>query len=237
MNIENLFKQKRVVIVGPAESTLLNKNGSIIDSYDIIVRVNRGIEPISEYSEYIGTRTDVLYNCMLERPDNGGIINVNELQKNKVAIVIYHPEVSFSGVAYNKPPSTAIKPIKKLKDANIENCMIDYNFYNSISDKVKCRPNTGYIAIHHILSFDIKELYITGFTFYMDNFMAGYKEHLDNDKFTKKCFHSRRHNQENMFQHLKKCKFNDPRIKTDIFLTKILELDKLDRSKTDSIFK
>ena len=39
--------------------------------------------------------------------------------------------------------------------------MIDYNFYNSISSQINCRPNTGFIALFDLLNRGIKELYIT----------------------------------------------------------------------------
>ena len=115
--------------------------------------------------------------------------------------------------------------------------MIDYKFYNSISKKTNCRPNTGYIAIHHLLSYNIKNLFITGYTFYMDTFMAGYKDHVDKDAFNDKCFNSKRHNQMNLFNHLKECRQNDARIKCDKYLNRILDLHELDRSKSADIFR
>ena len=72
--------------------------------------------------------------------------------------------------------------IIELEKANIKTNMIDSNFYNSISSQINCRPNTGYIAIFDLLNYDIKELYITGFTFYLDKFMPGYKDQVKKDK-------------------------------------------------------
>ena len=151
MNLNDFLKNKKVILIGPSESLLKNKNKDFIESFDIVVRVNRGIEPTEKYSEFIGSRTDILYNCMLEHPDNGGPINVDYFSKKKLKYLVYHPEVSFQGKTTNKPPKHLNKDrLIELEKANIKTNMIDSNFYNSISSQVNCRPNTGYIAILNI---------------------------------------------------------------------------------------
>ena len=194
-NLEQFLKGKRVIIVGPAESTMNNKDGIFIDSFDVIVRVNRGIEPTELYKEYIGSRTDLLYNCLYEHPDNGGIIDLDYFKWNKNMSIV------------------------------------DKEEYLKFEKELKCRPNCGTVAIWDLLQYDIKELYITGFTFYLDNFMQGYKDHVDKKKFKNKCFKSERHNQKNLWNFLKKQKKKDNRIKTDKYLEKILSLDNLNNNE------
>jgi hypothetical protein len=230
--LSKFLKNKKIIIVGPSASSLINKNGNFFDSFDIVIRVNRGVEPTKLYPEFIGKRTDILYNCMLEKPDNGGIIDVELLKNNNVKYVIYHPDVSFEGICVNRPPKTLnMNTINKLHSNNINTQMIDSNFYNSISKQVNCRPNTGFIALFHLLSFDIKELYITGYTFYLDGFMNGYKDHVDKEQFRDKCFKSKRHNQKNLWKFLKEQKQKDSRIKTDKYLERILNLDNLNNDE------
>tara|TARA_Y200000002_G_scaffold271729_1_gene226234 strand:- start:14189 stop:14911 length:723 start_codon:yes stop_codon:yes gene_type:complete len=228
MNLKDFLKDKKVILVGPSESLLKNKNKEFIESFDVIVRVNRGIEPTDKYEEYIGERTDILYNCMLEHPDNGGIIDADYFSCKKVKFVVYHPEVDFYGKALNKDPSH-LKPttIQKLKNNNIYLNKINFEFYNKISSQVKCRPNTGYIAIFDLLNYDVKELYITGFTFYLDKFMPGYKDQVDKEEFKSKCFVSQRHNQKNLWAFLKKSYAENSKLKVDPYLHKILGLKKL----------
>ena len=93
------LKGKRVIIVGPAESLLERGDGKFIDSFDIVVRVNRGIEPTIKNFKKIGSRTDILYNCMLEKEDNGGVIDLNLLKLKNVKYVSYHSQVSYQGKA------------------------------------------------------------------------------------------------------------------------------------------
>tara|TARA_B100000424_G_scaffold271414_1_gene274018 strand:+ start:2720 stop:3451 length:732 start_codon:yes stop_codon:yes gene_type:complete len=238
IDLKEFLDNKSVVIIGPASCVLKNKNGSFIDSFDVVVRVNRGVEPTDTYPEYIGQRCDLLYNCLYEHPDNGGIIDLKYFSKKGVKSIIYHPKVSFQGVATNSPPDGMAKgALNKIQNSKYSSHMIDYQFYNSISKQTKCRPNTGYIAIHHLLSYNIKTLFITGYTFYMDKFMSGYKDHVDKDEFNDKCFHSKRHNQKNLFNHLKECRQKDSRIQCDKYLSRILELENLDKSKSSDIFK
>ena len=225
--LKEYLKNKRVIIIGPSNSLLKKKNRELIDTFDVVVRVNRGIEPIKSYSEYIGTRTDILYNCLLEHPDNGGIIDIEFLKTNNLKYIVFHPEVSYEGQATNKIPKHINKKTLQNLNKNFKLNMIDYNKYNTISKQLKCRPNTGFIAIFDLLSYDIKELYITGYTFYLDNFMEGYKDHLDKKDFNKRNFNSKRHIQENMFQFLKSQKNKNKKIKTDEVLTQILELKNL----------
>ena len=54
MNLKDFLKDKKVILVGPSESLLKNKNKEFIESFDVIVRVNRGIEPTDKYGEYVG---------------------------------------------------------------------------------------------------------------------------------------------------------------------------------------
>ena len=235
MKLKEYLKNKRVIIVGPSNS-LLNKSppqGEFIDNnFDVVVRVNRGIEPTYQYKDYIGSRTDILYNCLLENPDNGGIIDINLLKKNNVKYLVYHPEVSYEGKAINEIPKHVNKnTLKLLEESGIKTNMIDYKKYNSVSRETKCRPNTGFIALFDLLSYDIKELYITGYTFYLDNFMDGYKDHLDKDDFNRRNFNSKRHIQENMFQYLKKATVKKFQIKPDPLLEEILKLESLNDPK------
>ena len=226
----DFLKDKKVIIVGPAESLLQRGDGKFIDSFDIVVRVNRGIEPSLKYSDKIGSRTDILYNCMLEKEDNGGYIDLNLLKSQNVKFVSYHPQVSFEGKALPIRPYHLDN--NKLNNMNtfLKTHMINHEFYNSVSSQVNCRPNTGFIAIFDLLFHEVKELYITGYTFYMDGFMKGYKDHLDSN-FITKCYNSRRHNQKNLFDFLKKTSKEDERIKTDTILSRILTLDELKKDE------
>ena len=60
IEILDFCKDKKIIIVGNS-SRLLNHNyGSLIDSYDIVVRINRGYQESNLYSDMIGNKTTIL---------------------------------------------------------------------------------------------------------------------------------------------------------------------------------
>jgi len=58
-NYQNYLSGKRVALIGPAEYLTKLDTGKYIDSFDIVVRVNRGTEVIDKYFNSIGKRTDI----------------------------------------------------------------------------------------------------------------------------------------------------------------------------------
>ena len=53
---------KRVAIVGPSINTLNSNQGKNIDSYDIVVRLNKSLPIPKNKVKDIGYKTDILYN-------------------------------------------------------------------------------------------------------------------------------------------------------------------------------
>jgi hypothetical protein len=56
-DFKEFCRDKRVLLVGNNLTALARKQGSLIDSYDIVVRFGKGIQP--GFEEYIGSKTDV----------------------------------------------------------------------------------------------------------------------------------------------------------------------------------
>jgi len=67
----DLFEDKSVIIVGPAESSLTYMRGPEIDEFDIVVRINSSPIQLNRFSERIGGRTDVLFHSFFEDGDRG----------------------------------------------------------------------------------------------------------------------------------------------------------------------
>ena len=66
--LQELFENKKVALVGPAKYMTNLALGKEIDSHDTVVRINRSWESISSHNKNIGSRTDVLYSCLIEKP-------------------------------------------------------------------------------------------------------------------------------------------------------------------------
>ena len=146
----------------------------------------------------------------------------------------------------NKPfnPRTLLARIKAVlrraqgePDAEHED---DHNHksYSLLNKNLASRANTGFAAIFDLLKYDLKELYITGFSFYLDSFLKGYKDGCQRNEevFSEECFNSARHNQNNQWEYLKK-NISNKRITFDPVLKEILNMNKLDRNLFHAIIK
>ena len=234
----NLIKNKNVALIGPAAYMVGTEYGSDIDSHDIVVRVNRGIELIDKHKLDIGTKTDILYSCLIEKSANAGKINGNALkQKYGVKYMCAPPESTYQGVAtstkyHHMVDMQTVNEVLKYMPIRI----VDHVFHTKLAEKVECRPNTGFLAIYDLLKHKPKKLSIYGFSFYLDGFIPGCKEGImeeqgkNEEQFAEQCFTSKRHVQENMWQFAKKTLRNKNNISLDPILEKILNLEFLDKN-------
>ena len=62
---------KNVAIVGPASSIVRTNSGRLIDTFDVVVRLNKSLPLTRKLIPDIGSRTDILYNS-LNRSDFPG---------------------------------------------------------------------------------------------------------------------------------------------------------------------
>jgi hypothetical protein len=221
--------------VGPASYMHDSLLGKEIDSYDLIVRINRSIESVSRYSLEIGSRTDILYSCLIEKPENAGKINVDEfVSQYSLKYVCAPPKSSIEGISRGNSLSELIstKKLEEIKE-KIPFRIIDFNLNNKIANIVKCRPNTGFLAIYDILFHKPKKLGIYGFSFYLDGFVDGTKSGIDisEKQFVSKCFNSKRHKQENLWNYAKNTLLKNEMIYLDPYLKFILEMDELNKER------
>ena len=234
----NYLSGKKVALVGPAEYLTKLNTGKYIDSFDVVVRINRGTEVIDKYFDSIGSRTDILYNCLIKSPDNGGDIKVKEYKKNKIKWIATTPNpYLIKSSKFNElHKMVSWFTVFKLK-WNFNFHIMDQKKYSLINKKIESRANTGFASIFDLLNHDVSKLYITGFSFYLDNFMSGYKSgcERDEEEFAKQCFVSKRHKQEPQWRYLKEIYQKDKRIEVDKILKKILSSDKL--SRDNNVFK
>ena len=166
-NYRELLTNKKIALVGPADYLENSNLGNEIDSFDLVVRINRGIESTDKYSKDIGKRTDIYYSCLIERAQQTGILDPNEL-KNKYGIrhVVTPPDSNMKGIS-TQTKLHSLVDIEKIKKINqeIPVTIVDHKFHTELAKKVDCKPNTGFLAIYDILRMNPKSLSIYGFNF------------------------------------------------------------------------
>ena len=233
------LKNKSVALVGPAKYMSGSNYGVEIDSHDVVVRINRGIESIKSYGDDIGKRTDIYYSCLIETSQQTGKLDVVELKDDyKIKYIVAPPESDFIGMS-SKTDFHSLVDKSKMESfkKHIPIRIIEHDFHTDLAREVRCKPNTGFLSIYDLLRFDIKKLSIYGFSFYLDGFLPGQKDGVIYEKgyseqeFANMGFNSKRHIQVNMWNYAKQTLRNNPKVVLDGTLTQILNLKKFNKEE------
>ncbi len=163
----DIYENKSVVLVGPSEYIIHTSHGDTIDSFDTVVRMNNQWPVSDSLHRSIGKRTDVLYHCCNSDYDISRIL-INELSDIKLLCLQ-------SGAQYRLLSQYC-------DDLGIQHIDIS-NIYRSIYNIYNIRPNTGIVAISHILSHKIKNLHLVGITFNKQRYYDGYLGHGANSSY------------------------------------------------------
>lgn len=237
------FNGKSIALVGSAKYLSNFSFGSQIDSHDIVVRINKGIDILNESTfNKFGSRTDILYHCLLEdiSDTNGskfGFIEPIKWRQAGTQLIICLPESDINGICLSNCLSNLVKKesIKKIQN-EITLEMMDYNLYNDLSYKIGCKPNTGIAAIYHILCQNPKKLSVYGFSFLLDGWIKEYRDGIQNlpeslenglttiESWEEKCLNSKRHIQKNQWEFVKKINENFDNFFPDHYMNKILSM-------------
>ena len=178
-NYGEFLKNKRVVIVGPADYVSSLNINSLINNYDLIVRVNKGLKQQGKNNS--GDRTDILYHVVNTHIENGGPLDL----KFKGHLRFVHPildlyeNTSFKNIGTIRDFFQIFEDKKTFNHIKNNFSVVNKNKYIEMEKMLKSRPNGGVGAILDLLNFDIKELYITGFTLFQTNYCKNYRESVD----------------------------------------------------------
>lgn len=177
---KNFLKGKRVALVGPSNSTEGTNQHDLIESYDIVIRLNDGYVLPKMYSEDIGERTDILYTSTRKNIYFGKEEIYDEKTgkfKNKILRKFNRQFkwISIASASTHKSHALSIRDIpKKFRPAVY---FVEESVYQKAKKgawrlrkrngkQVSRKITTGFVAICDLLQYEIEELYITGLTFY-----------------------------------------------------------------------
>ena len=180
-DFKQLIENKRVCIIGPAEyvDKEFENQGKIIDSYDVVVRVNNFINIDESLFKNFGRRTDILITSLWYHLAN-----------------TYCYEEAYTKEKINKPLLIYYQNgrLRKLffsfflKNDNITICEQPKKNLDELLKLVK-HPTTGMVAIFECLKCNPTELFITGFTFGQDvkysSYVDKYYSYIIPDKIQK----------------------------------------------------
>lgn len=175
------LKNKKIIIVGPAENLEGKKMGKEIDSYDIIVRLNNSYSIYYNHCKIIardvGSRTDILYHTgaigkvlgMAAKKYN--VTKLRLLKKDKINWFISKRD-PIKGTDLEKKYTRSFEKISKGK---IKFVTVHKKFIKDLRQFLKnTDPNMSTMAIMHLIQFDFKELRIIGCDFYGSGYNKAY---------------------------------------------------------------
>jgi hypothetical protein len=179
------LKDTRVILVCPSPSVKNKKE--FIDSFDIVVRVNSSVPVVEEKKIDIGTRCDILYHVLSNAhyltPNNPtfDIIEYMLLLKQRDLhwVCSAYPRKYGPNVPQQKQRIETFEKFNTFYFDTYFNFRVIQNklMFWLLTKLFGATPNVGITAISDLLLFDIKELYITGLTFFYDGYFDKYSNY------------------------------------------------------------
>lgn len=167
------FENKRIAIVGAADSVFNEKNGKAIDGYDIVIRVNRAPHSWKEKDkEYLGSKFNILYHSYFENNySGGGPIDWEYFESLGIEKVV--------NPIYTKKGLTAHLNYYKRHLLFKKTYILSFKEYRQACKELKgFKPTVGYMALSTALHSRSNEIFITGFTFFKTPYAKGYRDEL-----------------------------------------------------------
>ena len=167
----NYLKGKRVAIVGPSKHILLEKNGSKIDDYDVVIRLKwLPMKGFNTFKDFVGDETHVIYSSAKNRQSDFEVLEHSGVKHTR------HPECSVGTEIESETHYTIASTSYTAEEYAfiMEEYAKEHGYFqqaacqniNSKKSRYNIWPQLGFNAIMDTISSDAKEIYITGFTMY-----------------------------------------------------------------------
>ena len=235
----NDLSNKKVIIVGPApEPEYKDGFGSYIDSFDVVVRVNKGWRMSQESPAIFGSRTDILYHCLDFDEESGGLIDYDFLQSSGCEVIFScYPNISgpnFRDIMLNSGVRHHCLNWFLSQNGGIDYSIISSDYYLGVDEEMNTRPNSGTISFLHLLRSNLSFLHIVGFSFFSKGYVSSYRKSIDGvtaldeehseflvlDRLKK---HGDNHKMQEQIDFCKPILGRDPRVKMSTLLSKVLD--------------
>ena len=157
----DILRGKRIALVGPSPHLLNLKKGPVIDGYDIVCRANDIVSPA--YGADYGSKNDIIFHaCPTLWMENFANKLAKDIDTTKNIKYVICPKIK----ATHDGSGSVVENFNKINKYNIPFWWIGKSNFYHLQSEVGCEPNTGIMAAQILLSCGIKELLITGFSFY-----------------------------------------------------------------------
>lgn len=154
------YRGARVALVGNAASVELHDDGTEIEAADVVVRCNFGAPVPDRMTRHVGRRTDVLYSVLVTVEGTGPITPADVQAWVRAEV----------GILVSTHPSRHHRA--RLLPQLCDPVGLRWTCAQTVRSAVKARlrrrtvPNTGMVALAHILCARPRRLDVYGFDFY-----------------------------------------------------------------------
>ncbi|SFT41682.1 hypothetical protein SAMN04489724_0662 [Algoriphagus locisalis] len=175
IDLDKLFKGKNIAIIGSADTVFECENGSYIDSFDIVIRINRSYCFLSEDNQkFLGSKTSILFWNFFERDNtNFGYFNLQKFNKANIDFLILGRS-NLLGIRQ-------IFNFYKKYTYSINTYYSSFSSYKKLCEKFDIKPTIGFVSLYNVLNSDFKSCFISGFSFYETKYLNDYEKAM-NDK-------------------------------------------------------
>lgn len=169
--LDGFFRNRRIIIIGPAAGVQEDSSKVDVNGFDVIVRVNSGVRHAIDAQGFLGTRTDVLFHNFKEAGErSAGLISPDLVSAHSVKRIIYPTLTAATLPKYLRTKKELESRVSKLNISFLPPAM-----YRSLSKKFyPYHPTIGSIAINYFLSSQFEELCIIGFSLFKTGYDLGY---------------------------------------------------------------
>lgn len=158
MDFASFVRGRRVAVVGPSRSAVGSGFGGVVDAHDLVVRLNHGWPVPEPLQADLGRRMDILYHCCNgDRP----VGRVFACGVDRLRWACFEQDrdtpVLLAACRRGGASTLDVTPV-----------------YAALRGRLRTYPNTGLVAIHHLLDSDAAAVAVFGMTFFREPYYSGY---------------------------------------------------------------
>ena len=237
-DLKKIVEGKKVAVIGPAPYLKNKSLGKTLEEADVICRINEFMPPTELINDY-GSRTDIMFHNFgtpWMKPHKEKIEN-NKERFSKLKLVVCpaikseHSEVDYLSWG-DDYISNVVRNFNEVETGDVPFYWIGVKDYKKIYRAVGAESNTGMLAIMMLLHYPIKELLVSGFTFYLggntydDLYYRGHfpQEHIDGNTFGIHAGHGYHANTRQIEVFRALCSHFGPLIRVDSYIDNLLQI-------------
>lgn len=169
-NINSFFHWKSIAIVWHWKNLFLNEYWKIIDSYDIVIRMNKWF-PTKELEKYTWKKTNIWFLWIDPKKFSKNFIP-NNYYISKFPILKYNPQ---KNIVFNIIKNKFIQN-KKLYFISSKTYKDLLNIINNWNVNYKQYPTTWFIALYNFIkNYNTNKIWVFWFTFWNTNYFTNTK--------------------------------------------------------------